>query len=114
MTIDARGCRDLERALSLEWLESNGRGGYASGTVAGANTRRYHALLLVARHPPVDRVTLVNHLEESIEVGGETYPLSTNLYAGAADHRPCRGNVERGDVDERAARHRVVGIEGIS
>ena len=83
MTIDARGCRDLERALSLEWLESNGRGGYASGTVAGANTRRYHALLLVARHPPVDRVTLVNHLEESIEVGGETYPLSTNLYAGA-------------------------------
>ncbi|HNI66836.1 MAG TPA: amylo-alpha-1,6-glucosidase [Nitrospira sp.] len=83
MTIDARGCRDLERALSLEWLESNGRGGYASGTVAGANTCRYHALLLVARHPPVDRVTLVNHLEESIEVGGETYPLSTNLYAGA-------------------------------
>ena len=34
MTIDARGCRDLERALSLEWLESNGRGGYASGTLS--------------------------------------------------------------------------------
>lgn len=83
MTIDARGCRDLERALSLEWLEPNGRGGYASGTVAGANTRRYHALLLVARHPPVDRVALVNHVEESIEIGGSIFPLSTNVYGGA-------------------------------
>ncbi len=83
MTIDARRCRDLERALSLEWLETNGRGGYASSTVAGANTRRYHALLLVARHPPVDRVVLVNHVEESVESGGRTIPLSTNVYSGA-------------------------------
>ncbi len=83
MTIEARECRDLDRALSLEWLEPNGRGGYASGTVAGANTRRYHALLLVARHPPVDRVALVNHVEESIETGEGTFPLSTNVYGGA-------------------------------
>ncbi len=83
MTIDARECRDLDRALSLEWLEPNGRGGYASGTVAGANTRRYHALLLMARHPPVDRVVLVNHVEETIDVNGETCPLSTNIYGGA-------------------------------
>ena len=82
MTIDSRRCQDLERALSLEWLETNGRGGYASGTVAGANTRRYHALLLVARHPPVDRVVLVNHVEEFVESGGRTIPLSTNLYSG--------------------------------
>lgn len=83
MMIEARECRDLDRALSLEWLEPNGRGGYASGTVAGANTRRYHALLLVARHPPVDRVALVNHVEESIETGEGTFPLSTNVYGGA-------------------------------
>ncbi len=83
MTIDSRQCQDLERALSLEWLETNGRGGYASGTVAGANTRRYHALLLVARHPPVDRVVLVNHVEESVESGGSNFPLSTNVYSGA-------------------------------
>ena len=82
MTLDSRRCQDLERALSLEWLETNGRGGYASGTVAGANTRRYHALLLVARHPPVDRVVLVNHVEEFVESGGRTIPLSTNLYSG--------------------------------
>ncbi len=83
MTIDSSCCQDLERALRLEWLEANGRGGYASGTVAGANTRRYHALLLVARHPPVDRVVLVNHLEESVETGGQTVPLSTNVYGDA-------------------------------
>jgi len=75
-------CQDLERALSLEWLETNGRGGFASGTVAGANTRRYHALLLTARNPPTERVALVNHLEEWIDLNGRIFPLSTNLYRG--------------------------------
>ncbi|MFM8552223.1 MAG: glycogen debranching enzyme N-terminal domain-containing protein [Nitrospiraceae bacterium] len=83
MKIPAADCRDLSRALSLEWLEPNGRGGFASGTVAGANTRRYHALLLIARRPPVDRVTLVNHVEETVEVGGQVHALSSNLYPGA-------------------------------
>ena len=94
MTINSIGCQDLERALSLEWLETNGRGGYASGTIAGANTRRYHALLLVARHPPVDRVVLVNHAEEWVEAGGRSFPLSTNLYGGAVHpegYRYCEG-----------------------
>lgn len=94
MKIDSIRCQDLERALSLEWLETNGRGGYASGTVAGANTRRYHALLLVARHPPVDRVVLVNHLEEWVEAGDHPFPLSTNLYRGAVHpegYRHCEG-----------------------
>ncbi|TPW03516.1 MAG: putative glycogen debranching enzyme (archaeal type), partial [bacterium] len=67
MNIPASDCQNLDRALSLEWLEPNGRGGFASGTVAGPNTRRYHGLLLIARRPPVDRMVLVNHLEESLE-----------------------------------------------
>ena len=83
MPIDSRHCQDLDRALNLEWLETNGRGGYASGTVAGANTRRYHALLLIARHPPDDRIVLVNHVEEFVDTGGRTIPLSTNLYHDA-------------------------------
>jgi predicted glycogen debranching enzyme len=94
LTVDSLRCQDLERALALEWLETNGRGGYASGTVAGANTRRYHALLLVARHPPVDRVVLVNHLEEWVEAGDHAFPLSTNLYRGAVHpdgYRYCEG-----------------------
>ncbi len=92
--IGAEDCQDLDRALSLEWLETNGRGGFASGTVAGANTRRYHALLLTARKPPTERFVLVNHLEEWIEVNGEAFPLTTNLYPGAAHpsgYQHCAG-----------------------
>jgi predicted glycogen debranching enzyme len=87
MLISKGHCRNLDRALSLEWLEVNGRGGFASGTVAGANTRRYHALLLTARRPPSDRYVLVNHLEEWIHVEEEEFSLSTNLYPGAV--HPC-------------------------
>ena len=83
MKIGAEDCRNLDRALSLEWLETNGRGGFASGTIAGANTRRYHALLLTARKPPSERFVLVNHLEEWLDIDGQTIPLSTNLYPGA-------------------------------
>jgi predicted glycogen debranching enzyme len=80
--IGGEDCRNLDRALSLEWLETNGRGGFSSGTVAGANTRRYHALLLTARKPPSERFVLVNHLEEWLDINGEAIPLSTNLYPG--------------------------------
>ncbi len=83
MKIGADECRDLDRALSLEWLETNGRGGFASGTVAGANTRRYHALLLTARTPPGERFVLVNQLEEWLDLDGRSFPLSTNCYPDA-------------------------------
>ena len=83
MKISTQDCQNLDRALSLEWLETNGRGGFASGTVAGANTRRYHALLLTARKPPSERFVLVSHLEEWLDIDGQAIPLSTNLYPGA-------------------------------
>ncbi len=94
VNIPASDCQNLGRALSLEWLEPNGRGGFASGTVAGPNTRRYHGLLLIARRPPVDRVVLVNHLEESLEVGGQASALSCNLYPGVVHpegYKTCVG-----------------------
>ena len=83
MNISAHDCRNLDRALNLEWLEANGRGGFSSGTVAGANTRRYHALLLTARKPPGERVVLVNQVEEWLDLDGQSFPLSTNGYPGA-------------------------------
>jgi len=92
MKADQEDCRNLDRALSLEWLETNGRGGFASGTIAGANTRRYHALLLTARKPPSERFVLVNHLEEWLDIDGQAIPLSTNLYPGVvhpAGHEHC-------------------------
>jgi predicted glycogen debranching enzyme len=94
MKISGQDCKNLERALSLEWLETNGRGGFTSGTVGGANTRRYHALLLTARKPPCERFVLVNHLEEWIDIEGQSYPLSTNLYPNAIHpegYKQCTG-----------------------
>ena len=80
---------DTERSSLIEWLEVNGNGGYASGTVATNNTRRYHALLLVAQHPPHDRVVLVNQLAERLETSAgkaelSSYPLDLDAPAPRA------------------------------
>ena len=98
MKIEKEECQNLDRALGLEWLETDGRGGFSSGTVAGANTRRYHALLLTARQPPGERFVLVNHLEAWIDIEGQSYPLSTNLYPNAIHpegYKQCTGLHDR-------------------
>ena len=64
-----------------EWLEADGLGGFASGTVSGARTRRYHALLLVATTPPTGRMVLVNGFDAELEVGSDRYALSTQRYS---------------------------------
>jgi predicted glycogen debranching enzyme len=76
-------CTDLHRASRLEWLETNGLGGFASGTVAGVNTRRYHGVLTAAMKPPDGRVLLLSKLEETVVIDGERFDLSTNQYPGA-------------------------------
>jgi predicted glycogen debranching enzyme len=63
-----------------EWLETDGLGGFASGTVGGHRTRRYHALLLTATAPPSGRVVLVNGIEAWIDAAGQVTPLSTQHY----------------------------------
>ena len=65
---------------SGEWLEADGLGGFASGTVAGARTRRYHALLLAATRPPSGRMVLVNGLEVWLETAAGHFALSTQHY----------------------------------
>jgi predicted glycogen debranching enzyme len=70
-----------EAALTREWLVTNGLGGYASGTVAQANTRRYHALLAAALRPPVDRVVMVAKLDAAATYRGQRFELATNEYA---------------------------------
>ena len=66
-----------------EWLETNGAGGYASSTVCGINTRRYHGLLVAATNPPVGRVVLLSKLDERITVGDKTFDLAANQFPGA-------------------------------
>ena len=70
----------LETALTREWLVSNGIGGYAMGTVAGANTRRYHGMLVAALRPPLGRTVLVSKLEATVRLGRDLFPLTTNEY----------------------------------
>lgn len=71
LRIDSSICRDFDVAVTREWLVTNGLGGYASGTVAGVNTRRYHGLLVAAITPPVQRMVLLAALEEWLLVPGE-------------------------------------------
>ena len=66
--------------LDAEWLETDAEGGYASGTVAGYRTRRYHALLLTPMTPPTGRVVLVNGFEAWVETDAGSTPLSTQHY----------------------------------
>src|SRR5262245_15783630 len=63
-----------------EWLEADGLGGFASGTVSGVRTRRYHALLLTAATPPTGRFVLVNGLEACLETPGGAVALSSQRY----------------------------------
>src|SRR3989304_1531639 len=73
-------CHDLSNATEKEWLETNGIGGYASSTIIGANTRRYHGLLMAATRPPLGRTLLLSKLEEFLCIDGREFPLSTNIY----------------------------------
>lgn len=75
-----------------EWLVSNGIGGFASGTIGGAATRRYHGLLVAALRPPVGRQLLVAKLDVAVRYGGRRYALATNEYADST-------------VDPRGFRH---------
>ena len=76
--------------LEREWLETNGLGGFASSTIAGLNTRRYHGLLVAATNPPVGRVLLLSKLEETLAVRGARYELSANRYPGAVHPKGYR------------------------
>ena len=69
--------------LSREWLETNGIGGFACGTVIGCNARRYHALLCAATRPPLGRAVLVNKADETLIVGERTFELGCNQFPGA-------------------------------
>jgi predicted glycogen debranching enzyme len=79
---DQETCGNPTVALTREWLETNGLGGYASSTIAGLNTRRYHGLLVAATAPPVGRIVMLSKLEETLFIDGRRYDLSANQYTG--------------------------------
>ena len=104
IVVDGETCRDHGRSSKLEWLETNGTGGYAMGTVAGTSTRRYHGLLVAPLQPAAadptrpqplsarvsslaaghvrERHVLLARLEEAIVDGDRETSLTTNQYPG--------------------------------
>ena len=70
---------ELDKALEREWIITNGIGGFASSTIIGANTRKYHGLLVVPIIPPARRRLILSKLDESIEIDRKKYELFTNI-----------------------------------
>jgi predicted glycogen debranching enzyme len=83
---------DLTHSLQLEWLETDGLGGFASSSVVGANTRRYHGLLVAATAPPVGRRVLVAKVEDRVVGDGNLCAMSCNIYNDAVhpDGHTCQ------------------------
>jgi len=77
-------CGDLPAAETREWLVTNGIGGFASGTISGSMTRRYHGLLIAALQPPLGRTQLVAALDETARYTGGNYALATQRWASGA------------------------------
>jgi predicted glycogen debranching enzyme len=75
-------CRNLNLASRREWLETNGIGGFASSTIVGLNTRRYHGLLVAATKPPLGRVVLLSKIEETLVIDGARVELACNRFPG--------------------------------
>ena len=75
-------CANLDAALHREFLETNGLGGFASSTIVGLNTRRYHGLLVAATKPPVGRKVLLSKFEETLLIDRQRFHLSANRYPG--------------------------------
>src|ERR1041384_8745465 len=80
--LNQESCGNLNVALTREWLETNGIGGFSSSTIIGLNTRRYHGLLTAATKTPVGRLVLLSKLEETLVIGDRRYELSANQYPG--------------------------------
>ena len=77
---------NLEEGLQKEWIITNGIGGYSSSTIIGANTRKYHGLLIAPLTPPARRYLVLSKLDESIEINGEKYNLYTNVCKNYISH----------------------------
>ena len=70
----------MENSINEEWIVTNALGGYASSTVIGQNTRRYHGLLVASQEPPTNREVFVAKVEERLYYKDFCHELATNQY----------------------------------
>jgi predicted glycogen debranching enzyme len=87
ITFDQSTTQNFDDAIQKEWLETNGLGGWASSTIIGVNTRRYHGLLVEATNPPVGRMALVSKMDETIILNEQRFELGCNQFPGAVHPR---------------------------
>lgn len=85
INFDSQSCDNLDESLKREWIETNAPGGFASSTINGLNTRRYHGLLVAATKPPVGRMVLLSKMEETLLIDGRLFELSSNQHYSASD-----------------------------
>src|SRR5437867_12961466 len=85
----------IDSASRLEWLVTNGIGGFASGTVGGSLTRRYHGLLIAALKPPLGRTLLCTQGDETAEYDRLALSLFANRWAGDASEPHGYRPIER-------------------
>lgn len=78
---------NFENAIQKEWIMTNGLGGFASSTIVGANTRKYHGLLIAPLSAPANRYLILSKIDESIDINGKNHILYTNM---------CRDNISLG------------------
>jgi predicted glycogen debranching enzyme len=80
ITFPKEALSSFGEVIAKEWLITNGLGSYASSTVLGINTRKYHGLLVAALHPPGDRTVCLSKLDEDVIVGNDVYRLGANEF----------------------------------
>jgi predicted glycogen debranching enzyme len=83
---------DADAIVMREWLVTNGLGGYASGTIAGVITRRYHGVLIAALGAPLGRTVMLSHVAEQLRLpDGRRAELGTREYSSTLDEQVLRG-----------------------
>ena len=78
---DKHECSNLEYSLKQEWLETNGLGGFACGTILGCNTRKYHSVLTVPTS--FGRFNLLSKVDDYLKIGDQECYLNLSKYLGA-------------------------------
>jgi predicted glycogen debranching enzyme len=81
--IQRKDCQDFKQATTREWLETNGIGGYASSTISGCNTRKYHGMLVPRLSSPEGKYVLLSKYDEALLSGEEETGFTTTQYQGA-------------------------------
>lgn len=89
-TIPCNTITDEESTIRREWLATNGLGGFASGTLSGSVSRRYHGLLVAALPAPLGRTVMLSRVEEKLCIGDEHHLLNDQELIDTPLSKPCK------------------------